>query len=156
MRKIVSPQARRRTTPRPGNGTSPASAKPSRSRKKASAALPSSVTMPTSRIGLASFAGINLPPSPRCLAQRFGVEALMTPDVALDEFAGRPILAHLERVTADLDVEARRTAHVEGEHAVIDVATQRAGDRHAGRLDPPQALADIIDLLDLQHQMVQP
>src|SRR5215471_9609479 len=77
-----------------------------------------------------------------------GADAVVAPVVG-------PRLGHPPAPVADLDLEPGRALHVEAERAVVVVAAQPVGERQAGGQRPVERPADVVELVGLDHHVVQ-
>src|SRR5215218_1542033 len=67
---------------------------------------------------------------------------------------GHPVLVFdFEPLTSEFDVEATRRLHIEGQHLVVDVPSQRGRHRHLTAQRAIQAQPDVVSLPDLDHEM---
>ena len=63
------------------------------------------------------------------------------------------VVLDFESLATEFDVEAAGSLHVEGQHLVVDVPTQRRRHRHLAAQRAVQAQADVVAVLDLDHEM---
>src|SRR3954465_11437307 len=66
------------------------------------------------------------------------------------------LVLDFQPLTSEFDVEAAGCLHVEGQHLIVDVPSQRRRHRHLTTKRAVQAQPDVVGLPDLDHEMDDP
>src|SRR4051794_3812396 len=79
---------------------------------------------------------------------------VVAPQTDRRAFAGDPVLiVDCQSLTTEFDVKATWCLHVERQHLVVDMPSERRRHRHLAPQRPVQTQADVVGVLHLDHQM---